>query len=222
MGFVYPISGAPDWTKVKNMIRKDCKCVMVSNAAFKGYFPQHTEGIKETFQYICWGDKNINRLIRKGMNCSEIEEILLDEKYYTEETVHRFFERSLKKMQISEASCDIKIADAIEKYSVLGGNRLMFSMTHPTPKIMKILMKRICNCINIDSNYLVSVPDSEIFMLNIHEEFIYPSVAKVLGLEVRDEKCFVGDALVEPITFHEYISLYYEKNKKYLITDNIN
>lgn len=134
LGFVYPHTGSPDWRTVKSWVNEKCEVILVTNAAFKGYFPQRsTTSFPETFLQLGPGDKNLNKMIREGKSSYEILRALTSTSFYSAEMVNRFYENALKKLERGESECDIQIGDYIRKYGKQ--KRLMYNNTHPPPMI---------------------------------------------------------------------------------------
>ena len=69
---------------------------MITSASFKGYFPQHAAGIRETNQYFAWGDKNINKMIKQGFSGEDIVDHILNSDIYSPEFVISYFDRAFK------------------------------------------------------------------------------------------------------------------------------
>lgn len=197
---------------------KDCKKIVVTNAAFKGYFLQHTTGIRETAQYFGWGDKNINRMIIKGKNYKDIEDMILEQEYYEYEYINKYFDKSLKILEEEEKECDIKICDYIKEN---GRSKVLFySWTHPTDEIMVEIGKRIFEKLGLDTCIFEEhIGD---IRLNTNEELIYPCVLKTLGIVNADN--YVKERKMNPghlwkdnlLTYKEYIKEYILMNSKYI------
>ena len=195
-----------------------CKKIVVTNAAFKGYFLQHTTGIKETVQYFGWGDKNINKMIMKGINSKDIEDMILGQEYYECEYIIKYFDKSLKILEEGEEECDIKIGDYIKEN---GRSKVLFySWTHPTEEIMLEIGKRIFRELRLDTSILEE--HYEDIRLNTSEELIYPCVLKTLGIVNADT--YVKERKMNPghlwknnlLTYKEYIKEYVLMNSKYI------
>lgn len=220
--------GVPDWRTVKSMVNDKCKVILVTNAAFKGYFPQHTEEVPVEMQRlpatvdriryrIRWGDKNINRMIRAGKTSDTILRTISATDFYDAEKVNRFYEKSLKKLEDNEAECDIRIGDYIRKYG--RQKRLMYSSTHPVDCVMKEIAIRLFRKIGLDTEPMEVMPEDDMPSLSSGAEFIYPSVSRALGIAEEQEFEKIRVSLDERyLTLSEYIDFYMEANKPYLMS----
>lgn len=199
-------NGLISLNNVLDLLNANCKTISVTNAAFKGYMPQHTNNIIGKKELFCWGDKNINELIENNNPEDDIKK-LCDIKYYDEEYINKYFEKSLKQMENFEKKCTIKISDYIKKF---GKKRLLYlSVTHPGIEVMTEISKRLCKELNLDIGGL----RQGFKELRIHEEAVYPSVATILGIDVKERKIVPGDDW-EPMQFEEYIHNYYKTMKE--------
>lgn len=218
LSFVYPTNGSPDWRTVKNWTEEKCKVILVTNAAFKGYFPQHTTPIPETISKTRWGDKNLNKMILAGETANIIFQTVSMPNFYDAEKVNRFFENELNKLEQNESECDIRIGDYIRKYG--RRRRLMHCSTHPDECVMKEIALRIFIKLGLNTEMLEAMPESDMLSLRQGGEFIYPSVYHALGITgvQEDEKVCVNWDKSNPVTFSEYVDLYVEVNKPYIMT----
>ncbi len=215
---VYPETQyhTPDWKKVKSYVKDECKVIVVTVAGFKGYFPQSTVGVLQTYENICWGDKNLNRMIKEKCSVEEMIRALNSEDFYNSDEADHNFETACEKLDVIEQKCDVKIGDYIRKYG--RSERLMYSSTHPTDKVMKEIASRIFKIIGIDSSILEDIPQEKLISLKMHGEFIYPSVYRGLGMQFNEgEKVCVGDIDKAGITFTEFIRLYVQLCTPYLL-----
>lgn len=215
---VYPEAQyhTPDWKKVKSWVKDGCKVIVVTVAGFKGYFPQSTVGVLQTYENICWGDKNLNCMIKEKCSVEEMIRMLSSEDFYNSDEVENNFETACEKLDVIEQKCDVKIGDYIRKYG--RSEPLMYSSTHPTDKVMKEIASRIFRIIGIDSSILERIPQEKLISLKMHGEFIYPSVYRGLGMQFNErERVCVGDIDKEGITFAEFIRLYVQLCTPYLL-----
>lgn len=218
LGRVYPeeIFGTPDWKTVKSWVSSNCDVILVSNAAFRGYFPQHAKGIAQTKEQIWFGDKNLNKMIKEGKTVDEIIQIMRKSDFYDVDNINRFYENELRKLELSESECDVQISDYIRRYGRC--KRLMYSTTHPIESVMKELTARLFAKMGLDTKMLESIPEDEMLSLKLNGEFIYPSVYNALGISEIDEneRVCVGENRNVGLTLSEYVNLYVRINKPYL------
>lgn len=218
--FVYPDKkrlGTPDWRTVKGWTDAGCKVVTVTNAFFKGYFPQHVVGVPELSEEIRWGDKNLNKMILAGETAGKMFQTISAPDFYDAEEAERFYEHALNRLERTEAECDVRIADHIRRYG--RQRRLMYSSNHPHESVMKEIAMRIFKEIGLDTRALAAMPESDVSIpfLRGCGEFIYPSVYHALGIaEQEDEKISVGADEEDLITLSEYVGLYVELNGPYI------
>lgn len=208
---------------LKEWIRSDCRVISITSAAFKGYFPQHTEqrntshdenGIPMN-QYFVWGDKNINKLFKRGLSDDEISKKILDVDYYEPERFKRFFEHEFRLMEKAEEKCDVKIADYLR--TIYDKKVCYYSWTHPIPVILTEISRRIALELGIDDDF-TQYKDEDYLDMKINEEIIYPSVLKALGLyDEENLQRRVKPGCGNRLSTEEYISKYIKyvlKNKQ--------
>lgn len=218
LGYVHPKKYmVPDWRTVKKLAGKKCKVILVTNAAFKGYFPQHARAFPETFRKIWWGDKNLNKMILANETPDKMFQTISMPSFYNAEKVNRFYENELNKLESAESECDVRIGDYIRKYG--RQRRLMYSSTHPVECVMKEIAIRIFEKLSLDIEILKALPESDVPSLRRTGEFIYPSVYYALGLpkEQEDERVSVNMDESNSVTLSEYVDLYVEVNKPYIM-----
>lgn len=224
LSFIYPHTGeppAPDWRTIKSWTDEKCKVILVTNAAFKGYFPQYTAPIPETFDKISRGDKNLNKLIREGKTADEILHILSSPDFYSREMVNRYYENALTNLEQMESACDVRIGDYIRKHGKQ--RRLMSDAAHPDGRLLKELTTRIFRKIGIDTKMLVRTPESDFLIRGgVEAAFIYPSVYHALGMTEKEagEKLCVGVDINVKLDFSEFIDLYVKINRPYLCAES--
>lgn len=120
---------------ILSKLSEKCERVIIPNAHFTGYHPQHIygqENKKETkypYGRFPYGDQNINRLVNKKSS-EEIVKILCDENYYTYQQVKQNVENSLEELSKREKGLNIRISNYIEeKYK---NNYLFYTVNHPS------------------------------------------------------------------------------------------
>lgn len=201
--------GAPPLCDVLDWMPKEALRIEVTNAAFKGYMPQHTDRIFLNRGYFIWGDKNLNRLLKEGeIDRNSVQE-LAKEDFYSEEYVNSYFDKSIKRMKLYEKHCNVKIADYIEVHG--REEVLYYSVTHPEFNIMLEITKRIAQMLGINREEILSSNKnaSGVLELHSHGEVVYPSVYK--GLQIKEDPY---ERRIQPgnykisYTFEEYISEY--------------
>lgn len=205
---------------IKKWSKSDCRIISITSAAFKGYFPQHTDhrnnGCDENgipiLQYFTWGDKNINKMFKMGLSTGEIIRKILDKDYYEAEQCRKYFENELSILEKAEEKCDVKIADYLR--TIYDKTLAYYSWTHPIPIMLIEIARRIALLLEIEDDFM-RFKDEDFLLLQLHEEIVYPSVLKALGL--RDEKYLYrkvtpGDMLFmgKKLSTEEYISKYVE------------
>ena len=203
-------NGAPSLQKVLGWIPDDCKRIEVTNAAFKGYMPQHTERVFRNNGFFIWGDKNLNKIISEnGM----IEQADLHN-IYSVQYVNDYFEKSIRHMKTYEKDCTVKIADYIEE---CGKRRVLYySVTHPETEVMIELARRILRLLGIDAEIREDAASGTQFDLHSHGEVVYPCVFKGLGIEEDPGKRLIqpGNYKELQYTFDEYVKEYIRMAKE--------
>ena len=218
LAYVHPLSNlaAPDWKTVKNWTGEKCKVILVTNASFKGYFPQHAIGVPETYERIHWGDKNLNEMILAGKTADKMLQTISMPSFYNIEKVNQFYENELNKLEQSESECDVRIGDYIRKYG--RQRKLMYSTTHPHECVMKEIAIRIFEKLGLDIEILKALPESDVPSLRGAGEFIYPSVYYALGITEaqKDERVWINWDGSNYVTLSEFVDMYVEINGPYI------
>ena len=145
----------------------------------------------------------INRLLKDGCNEEEIIQICLDENLFSYEEVKECFDKYIEKISSREKGWDIKILDYI--LSNYKEKLLFYDIGHPTNDVLKYISLKILEMLNISDNGINCD-----FTLEEHQNPIYPSVAKLLGLKF-DYTCLRknGKKLTDNcMDFSEYIKEY--------------
>lgn len=71
---------------------KNAQSFVISNAMFKGYFPQTNTRVKTSMlDYFTWGDININYMLKKGIGCEDIVSNICDVNFYKKKKLIRIF-----------------------------------------------------------------------------------------------------------------------------------
>lgn len=214
LSYVYPPNQneSPDWRTVKSWTSEKCKLIFVTNAAFKGYFPQEIRTFPELAGIIKRGDKNINKMIQAGETAERIYQTISMPSFYGVDEINRFFEKELKRLERVESACDVRIGDYMRKY---GREKiLMYFSTHPRECVMKEIAIRILKAIGINAG----MPASDTALYFLREEFVYPSVYHALGIieSPEDEKIAIYCDPRNLVTLSEFVDLYVKINKPYL------
>ena len=182
-GFGFGISNpeVPGREQLFAMLDENCRIIRITSAAFKGYLPQHITSkyfTPEIRYKYAWGDKNIDKMIIGGKTDDEIIAAVEASDFYTEEYIERFFNHSLKIMEEEEENCEVGIADYIRKN--FKDSILYYSWTHPIAEVLIEIGRRICNELGVtDVQYEFFLQDP-FFQMDTNEEFIYPSVKRLL------------------------------------------
>lgn len=222
LGYVYPEErwGTPYWRTVQRWVGQQCRVVVVTSAAFNGYFLQQTNGIEKIKSQICWGDKNLNRMIQEGKTEEEVLQILSAQDFYRYEDVEKHYNDALKKLDNIEKKCDVKIGDYIRK----NGKKkvLMYSSTHPKECVMLEITRRIFEKLELDVTVLDDISGKQLKSYKTHGEFIYPSVYYALGLECdgSSEMVCVGDDIGVEMSFTEFVHTYMRMARSCLVDAN--
>lgn len=206
--------GAPSLNDVLGWVPETCKKIEVTNAAFKGYMPQHTERVFKNDAYFIWGDKNINKFIENRASYDSLKE-LCNTEYYDNQYVNDFFDKSVKRMKKYERQCTVKIADYIEAH---GRERILYySVTHPEDEVMREITVRILRELGFKSgNKVLGSGQNGFFDLHSHGEVVYPSVYKGLGIQAEFNKRRIQPGNYKELTysFDEYVREYYRMGKE--------
>ena len=224
--FVYGMAMTPE-NKRKNeavlgSLRPGVKILRLHAAFFGGYFPQRKRvyndmnelAVKvEGYDYtpFSYGDSWLNECIMDGMGLEDIFQYIEGEnngkRVYEKEFILKNMEGEWRRLKFQERESDFKIAEYIrDNYRKV---RLFRNETHMENIILYQYARQLLEYLGCSDE----IEEKEAPLLNCSQHFIYPYVAKVLGLEwdVWKEKLdlytYMGWRKVEP---REYIREYYE------------
>jgi len=205
---------------IKKWCTKDCRVISITSAAFKGYFPQHTENRNyecdeneiPIARYFAWGDKNINKLYKLGLSTEKIIHKIVDTSFYGIDWCRRYFENEFKILEKAEEKCDVKIADYLR--NIYDKTIAYYSWTHPIPIVLIEIARRIALVLEIEEDF-AGYKDEKFLEMKTNEEIVYPSVLKALGLydeEHLKRRIMPGHMLFmnKRLSTEEYISKYIE------------
>ena len=198
-----PRSGSPNISEVLKMMGNK-EGISVTNAAFKGYFPQHTADTANKDKFA-WGDRNINDFVSKGMDRENIYLELSSRDFYSQEAVLSFWNKAIVTLKAYEKNCDIMISDYLED----NGRKsvLYYSVTHPSFDVMLELTNRILERINVER--VSGVRKGDVLELENHAEPVYPSVYAGLGMKDKSAQRLVSPGNQGDLyDFREYVYEY--------------
>lgn len=211
----------------------DCKKISVSNITFPGYWPQADPEIRNSNKYLIhpytmkrdltfyhtlyrMEDVNVNRMIEEGKGVEEILHSVSALDYYTEKEVNRNLKVAFKSLQIAERFADITVMDYIkDNYN----QKLVFqNFSHMHKSVIWTYVRRLLEKMDIDIKECdLLEKQSPEYIHHGGDIPVYPSVAKVLGLNWIDASTqyevmtYHG---VEKMTFEQYIRHYVTYTEK--------
>lgn len=116
----------------KNILKPDCQIITVADYGFTGYFPQmikdrekynefllrQKERLKLSYETVAFArtDKEIENLCLQKMNVQSITEKLMDENYFSKESVTGFFSEEVRRFKMLESTDNIKLGEFIEQH----------------------------------------------------------------------------------------------------------
>ena len=211
--FVYnlgmTVDDGPSYGEIEQNLEKS-QTISVTNAAFKGYMPQHTEYIFKNPSMFTWGDKNLNEMINKN----EVDaEKFLKTNFYSAEFVRHYYDKCLDKMKNYEKQCDVKISDFIEQY---GENEILYnSVTHPGTKEMMELGMRLMRKLGCNEEDLERIDPQNVPIIYVNAEVVYPDVIRGLNLDTNliDERLFYPGKDNKKYNFKSYVEAYLHEGK---------
>lgn len=194
---------------IKEYLKNDAVCCAIPNVYFTGYFPQYCANQYNPKEFFIvngpfpYGDINIQSMWDE-YTPEEIAKKLSDENFYTKEEVEKAVETSLAELKQREEMCDVHISDYIEKNYRKA--QLFYTTNHVANFVLKELLDRIFRFLDITA---ADIKIEEAWENNGREIFIYPSVAKHLGLSfAKDKYCYLKAVKKEPSTMEEYVKAY--------------
>lgn len=210
----------------------DCRIISVSNITFPGYWPQADPEIRNSNKYLMHPynskrnlvfyhtlyrleDININQMIEAGKEADEIYKLVSASDYYDEKMVKRNLKVSFKSVQIAEQFADIRVMDFLkENYD----KRLVFqNFAHMHKCVIWTYVRRLLETMGVSIEECDRLEaNSPEFIHHGGDIPVYPSVAKVLGLNWLDESTSYEIMTyhgIEKMTFEEYVRHYVEYTK---------
>lgn len=219
--FVYGIDISPENYRknqaVLERLRSDVKILRLHAVYFGVYFPQKQRvyndmnefAIKsEGYDYtpFSYGDSWLNGCIEKGMGLEDVFDYIENGEIYEREFVLKYAEMEWRRLKFQEQESDFRIAEYIERN--YRRTRLFRNETHMENSVLYQYAMQLLQILGCDTHMrIVDAP-----LLNCSQHWIYPSVARLLGLEwdVWSEKLemytYVG---WEKVSVREYIEKYY-------------
>lgn len=220
--FVYGIDISPENYRknqaVLERLKPNVKVLRLHAVYFGAYFPQKKRvyndmnefAVKsEGYDYtpFSYGDSWLNECIKKGMNLEEIFDHIENDELYERRFVLEYMENEWRRLKFQERESDFRIADYIEKnYKRM---RLFRNETHMENSILYQYAIQLLQLLGCGAKIrAIDIP-----LLNCSQHWIYPSVAKALGLEwdVWSEKLDLYTyAGWEQVNMRECIERYYK------------
>ncbi len=200
----------------------DCQKISVSNITFPGYWPQADPEIRNSNKYLIhpynskrdlvfyhtlyrMEDVNVNKMVEDGMSADEIYRIVSAPDYYEEKPVKRNLKVAFKSLQIAEQFADIKVMDYIKEYY---DKKLVFqNFSHMHKCVIWTYVHRLLEKLGIDTAECEMLEEqSPTYIHHGGDIPIYPSVAKILGLDWIDES-----TQYEIMTYHGVVNMTFEQ-----------
>lgn len=199
---------------MRQHMKADCIEIIMPNlfGLGKGFFPQST--YNERNGSIANGadfnglfpraDAVIDKCIGNRLSTEEIIEFCKSDEAILQEEILENFAAFTNKISEREKKWDIKISEFIlQNYK---DEKLFFDMGHPTNIIFEYISAEILKKLHISADNITAD-----CCLDNHEEFVYPVVKRVLGLNWSDgniRKSGYAKKLSENMDFEEYIREY--------------
>lgn len=220
--FVYGIAVSPENYR-KNLailgaLEPDVKRICLHIVYFGGYFPQKKRAFNNMNEFaiksegadytpFSYGDSWLNECIAGGMELDDVFDHIENQDIYEKDFVLKYIEGEWQRLKYQEQESDFKIAEYIEKnYRQM---RLFRNEAHMENQILYQYAVQLLQHLDIDSE--INMP--EIPLMNCSQHFIYPCVAKILGLQWdvwSEELDLYTYAGWKKVTVREYIRKYYE------------
>lgn len=220
--FVYDMAVTPENHRKNEAIlgrfKPEVKRMCLPTVYFGAYFPQKVRkyndmnpyAVKcENYDYtpFSYGDSWLNECIEKGMSSYDILDFIEKEPIYESDFVLNYLEGEWKRIAFQEKVCDFNILDYIkENFQKV---RLFRNETHMENHVLCKYTSQLLE--RLGFSFLLPKLNEPLLICSQH--CIYPSVAKVLGLEwnVMTEKLelYTYNGW-EKLSFVEYINMYVE------------
>lgn len=196
----------PTIDEILTWLPENVQIIRVTNAAFRGYYPQHTARPVFPYGRFVWGDKNLNRMLQAGKTDETAVLAMERQDYFTSEQVLDNWNLSLKMLRLHERECDIGVADYIEEH---GRERILYwSTTHPKNVVLLHACKKMFARLGVIFD--VKAPPEAFTDLRHHGEAVYPSTCFALGIDAKqaEEQRIKPGKGAEVFTFGEYLREY--------------
>lgn len=197
------------------------KTLCLQSIYFGGYFPQKKRNYNrmniyavrvERYNYtpFSYGDSWLNECIAAGMGLEDIIGTIEEKDVYERDFILKYAEEEWKRLKYQEAESDFKVVGFME--DTYRKTRLFRNEMHMENIVLIQCAAQILQYLGCDTK--MDAIDSP--LLNCSQHFIYPCVAKALGLgwdvwqEELDLYTYAGWIKV---TMREYIQRYYETCK---------
>ena len=184
--------------------------VCIPNCYFIGYYPNkmnyNVDVLEGDVVVIGGRDNNIDSMYQ-NISKEEIVAQLSNTDFYSKDDVLKHCDQSIQELKNREKKCDIKISDYIEKY--YKKQVLFYTRNHPSNQLLYVLLERVLKYLHINEDVYDIIPQ-KVFDLNHRQDFIYPSVAKALGLDLSNYDYMLCRSLnIKADCVKDYVNVYF-------------
>ena len=209
---------------ITQRLKPDCKKIVMPNLVGMGKmlyvqwdscFNDKNTDVAIKYGEFPFSDRNIDKKYKEGCSIDEIVSLIESGHSFSEEEIDDIFVASVEKYREREKNWDIKVVDYI--LDSFKDHQMFYDPYHPTNALYEYISKEILKLLDIKSD--------EVFMNIKHnpsELFIYPEVAKRLGLRYwKADDCVrrdVADSIFPtPMSVRKWVESYiawnYERNQ---------
>lgn len=175
----------------------DCKKITVADYGFGGYFPQVFRDRDRINDYLLRGyarekmdyetlafsrmDGEIEKFMKEKVSADAMLERLLDESYFPEEKVQRYFAEETARFAELEKKADIRLSSFIEANQ---GQYLCRNLNEWQEPMISYVTNSLLEKLNMPELAMEKTKREQLLEENGGSEIlVYPSVQKALGLE---------------------------------------
>ena len=199
--FIQPVIMRPGlsnlYSNYRKFLKENAETIVISLFHFESYWPQDKAETRETSKMYmvganekvgayCECDQIMEELIRAGMTPEDAVLLVMDDNFFDTKDIIERHSNNIKRIRLMDRLADVKILDYVEKnYKRI---KLFCDRGHFSKEVLKEYTRRLLEIFKVEYNEeCLDNFDYNLIFNNVNEFPIYPSAAKILGLEFIDE-----------------------------------
>lgn len=206
---------------LQQYLSKQCQTITISLFTMDSYWPQDIAKERSINKYyvvkndskLCAfveRDQVIEKYVDEGYSTKEIMDLICKDSFFDYDVVKNNHNSCIKRARIADKISDIKMADfMVHNYNVM---KLYCDRGHFNENLLKEYVRRILQLLgdDVSEKELLSM-DISCITKYVNELPIYPSAAKILGLEFVNKDTLYRESRYDGIrlvTFEEYMEAF--------------